>query len=429
MNIIRAQSGKFWDGLRQWRAVGGDYYQLIQDAYTDEEYDNFFSWCAFWGIRYVRVWAFNKTGPASNANGYFRYLSGGNLLFREASFVHADRMLNSARKYEIRVILVLADNWPINNNWGHKQEWAYWSNTIYGTSHDRYNNGDAFIFDSNIKTWFKQQIAAWVNRRNSISGILFKDDPAILSYELLNEGRFTTGTDTNGCTVNSYLFTTLKAWHLEMGTYLKSQDPNHMLGTGSQSQFVDYVANDYVHNCTAAYGQGYAQTHALSVFDYFDFHIYPHNDLPGTGIRPYGQSFGFPNTPTKAGFEAQIAEYVNVAKAAVKPVMCNEIGLVKLQVAPTVIPTYPRSDFVAYMHNLFFNQLGGDAMAWWSISAAAFDNNNYNFKLDGPHTGGNANGNLNDDDTTSLTIMKHTIPAYFNKYARRSSSYTNKYSR
>lgn len=40
-----------------------------------------------------------------------------------------------------------------------------------------------------------------------------------------------------------------------------------------------------------------------------------------------------------------------------------------------------------------------------------FDDNNFNIKPDGVHTGGNANSNLNDDDTKLLSII-----AQYSKY-------------
>ena len=69
------------------------------------------------------------------------------------------------------------------------------------------------------------------------------------------------------------------------------------------------------------------------------------------------------------------------------------------------------SGLTAYTRDLHFSEIfelffgaGGDGVLIWHYTNL-FDDNNYNIKPDGVHTGGNANSNDNDDDTDLLSII------------------------
>lgn len=48
---------------------------------------------------------------------------------------------------------------------------------------------DPFFTDSDVKQLFKNHIDAMVNRRNTINNRLYKDDPTIFAWDLMNEPR------------------------------------------------------------------------------------------------------------------------------------------------------------------------------------------------------------------------------------------------
>jgi mannan endo-1,4-beta-mannosidase len=44
-----------------------------------------------------------------------------------------------------------------------------------------------FYTDSTIRAWYKSYVTALVQRNNTITGVMYRDDPTILAWELINE--------------------------------------------------------------------------------------------------------------------------------------------------------------------------------------------------------------------------------------------------
>lgn len=122
-----------------------------------------------------------------------------------------DYALDEARKSGIRVILAFTDNW---HEIGGVGEFVKWSTTA--KSHDD------FFSDSNAKELYKQHVKALITRKNSVNGRVYRDDPTIMSWNLINEPRC------KDCS------TALQAWIDEMAPYVKSLDPNHLLTVGEE---------------------------------------------------------------------------------------------------------------------------------------------------------------------------------------------------
>jgi mannan endo-1,4-beta-mannosidase len=46
-----------------------------------------------------------------------------------------------------------------------------------------------FYTDERVKLLYKHNLCAVANRRSSVNGVKYRDDPAILSWDLINEPR------------------------------------------------------------------------------------------------------------------------------------------------------------------------------------------------------------------------------------------------
>ena len=402
-NFVFVADSQFHTGSGRLRFIGANNYPLIQNEYSTAELNSFFAECNTDGIKVVRCWTFNKSSEPTNSAGFNRYLSGGELLWREEWFTNLDNVLDRARAYGVKIVLTLVDNWPQYNNWGPKQQYCYWSNEIYSTVYDRYNQGNDFFLDSNIKAWFKEYIAKLAARTNTVNGVPYSQDDTIFSWELGNELRLDTNTDTDQNTTSSYRLTTMTAWRDEIADYIKTQDPNHLVGSGGIDQFYDWVSGDWVHNGTY-YGQDYEIQHqsaSVSV-DYFDFHQYAYDD--DFNLRTYGCYDGFPTTATYEGWKHQLLDYVNIAKTNGKPIVMGEWGVNKQNETENPLDAYPKEDNHTILFNKFFNQDGDGILLWHYTNL--FDDNNYNIKPDGVHTGEYANSNDNDDDSELLTLIQ-----------------------
>jgi mannan endo-1,4-beta-mannosidase len=121
--------------------------------------------------------------------------------FNEEAFRALDQVLASANKVGVRIIIPFVDNW----SWmGGRAEYAGFRN----------KKSDEFWTDPQIKEDFKKTIAYIINRKNTITGTIYRDDKAVLAWETGNE------------------LASPNDWVLEMGGYIKSLDRNHLLLDG-----------------------------------------------------------------------------------------------------------------------------------------------------------------------------------------------------
>lgn len=92
----------------------------------------------------------------------------------EEAMVVLDEVLASANRHQVRLIIPFVDfaSW-----WGGITELAAW----------RGKTKDEFFTDPQVKEDYKQLVAMIVNRVNTKTGVRYKDDKAVLAWELGNE--------------------------------------------------------------------------------------------------------------------------------------------------------------------------------------------------------------------------------------------------
>lgn len=409
--FIKTKAAGFYLNGSQFKYIGGNNYSLAQNNYTRAQLDSFFAQCILDGVMVVRIWAFNTNVPSTSAQGNFIYLNGTTLTYVESTYKALDLVLSRARAARVKIILVLQDN-----NSSQKGEWCRWNNAINGTAYGT-SIGDEFHTDTNIQTMFKNYLQKMITRVNTVNGFTYSNDDTIFSWELINEGRYTGNNgaiaETNGGTLSSSRVVAMTNWYTAMSAYIKSLDANHLVGTGSITQYYDYTTNDPVHNGTF-YGLDYKTQHQISSIDYFDVHLYIYGDNPTFGLKAYGQNAlgNTSPTPTSAGLFAQLSQFISDAHVSGKPVTIGEYGVDKRNTLTTdPYLAYPRAtNFTNFISDWFTR--GGDGFTMWHFTNL-FDDNNYNILPGALHTGGNANGNSNDDDTTLLQgLYTYGIAAY-----------------
>jgi mannan endo-1,4-beta-mannosidase len=397
-DFVQVRGEIFMHKGKRFRFIGITNYPLLHahPAHDTTDLHSYFSALQRDGISVVRTWAHNAHVPATSPEGNFRYLEDGQLRWNESAFLQLDRVLAIARIYGIKLSLVLT------NQWSDKRNYCEWGNVVFGTSHSC-DPGDDFHTDNRLKKKFKEYIDALIHRRNTVTGVLYKDDPAIFSWELGNELRYTSGNDRDANTPASERVRILTNWYAEMSTYIKSKDPHHLVGTGSQSQFHDYAPDDPLHN-GSYYGGSYMLQHALPTIDYFDFHLYPYTDAPDFSLRAFGQSLGFRSGASAEGLFAQIGEYITSAHSLHKPVVVGEWGVDKRNETITPLPAYPRFQHFALVLTHFFGN-GGDGFMVWHYGLNSFDDDNYNITA-GRREARSPPGNMNNDDYLLRTTLR-----------------------
>ncbi len=121
--------------------------------------------------------------------------------FNEEAFRALDLVLAIAREQGVRVIVPFVDNWSW---WGGIAEYAGF----------RGQPREAFWTDPQILTDFKETVRHLVTRKNTVTGVRYCDDPAILCWETGNE------------------LQSPPAWTREIAAYIKSLDRHHRVMDG-----------------------------------------------------------------------------------------------------------------------------------------------------------------------------------------------------
>ncbi len=150
-----------------------------------------------------------------------------------------DQLIAKAKKRNIRLLFSLLDFYDYT---GGSQQMSAW----YGST-DRYS---FFFWNERTRTDYKAWVRHVLERTNTITGIAYKDDPTIFGWDLMNEPQF----------ASVDLATT---WITEMSAYIKSIDPNHMLGSGSEGFFGGESGNDPLNQLK------------IDTIDFGTWHIYP----------------------------------------------------------------------------------------------------------------------------------------------------------
>ena len=110
--------------------------------------------------------------------------------WNEAEFVFLDRTIAEAARHGLKVQICLANWW---RDTGGVTQYLRWAG-IHGADDDNYpygiNDEKAMAFYTNKTTTPYQSTSKklW-RRRNTVTGVMYRDDPNIFGYELMNEAR------------------------------------------------------------------------------------------------------------------------------------------------------------------------------------------------------------------------------------------------
>ncbi|MFA5292296.1 MAG: hypothetical protein WC496_04590 [Phycisphaerae bacterium] len=121
--------------------------------------------------------------------------------FNKEAFIPLDYILAIANKKGIRVIIPFIDNWK-------------WWGGIPACAEFRSKNFNDFWTDKQLFEDYKQIVSFVINRTNTITGVKYKDDKAILAWETGNE------------------LTSPDEWTAKAAAFIKSIDKNHLVIDG-----------------------------------------------------------------------------------------------------------------------------------------------------------------------------------------------------
>ena len=294
--FVQSKGAQLVVGGKPFRFVGANV-DLMFRRETRGQLGEMMRFAADQGITVIRVWVSGEGGP-DDVQPFSKWKR--DVWFRRApdewnedEFVFLDQVISEAARNRLRVQLCLANWW---RDTGGVTQYLRWAG-IEGADDNSFpfgiNNEKAMLFYSNetARRLYRQHVERVATRRNTISGVLYRDDPTIFAYELMNEAQSLTGR-----------WNERRAWIAEMSSYLNSLDPNHLIAPG-----------DWGYR-SAAERREWLLDHALPNIDYCDVHNYPRDDTDS-----------FVDSP------AALREFIdNRAAAALtinKPLVIGEFGM------------------------------------------------------------------------------------------------------
>jgi mannan endo-1,4-beta-mannosidase len=238
--VTVSPNGKFMIDNAQATFVGTNSLFLAQFADAFNRNDTFQRMRAN-NMTLLRLWAFNDGTfcPSSNleAQNYFQCWSNtsSKIFVNETALaLHLDTALAEAGSFGLRVILALTNNW---NDYGGIPSYIQWriaaADAGIAPQYNPPGSHDDFYGEPVLKMWFKSWVNTLVTRVNSVTGIAYKDDPTILAWELGNELACQGASIEYPCIVNG-TSPLMRSWVTEMASFIKSNDPNHLVTIGDE---------------------------------------------------------------------------------------------------------------------------------------------------------------------------------------------------
>jgi mannan endo-1,4-beta-mannosidase len=227
-------------------------------------------------------------------------------VFSEEIFKGLDYLLNEMGKRNMKAVLHFTNTWEWSGGLGQYLEWNGFKdqplpkNENYSWGKNQQYISQFFTCDP-CKAATDKLIKTVLSRTNSISKIKYTEEPAIMSWEIINEPR----------PMSKSVFPQFIAWMKHTSALIKSLDKNHLVTTGSEGS----IASDYDMSV-------YEQIHADKNIDYLTIHIWPKN---WGWFKDTSIASSFSNIITKA--DTFINEHIAIRDKLNKPLVIEEFGL------------------------------------------------------------------------------------------------------
>lgn len=257
------------------------------------------------GINNLRIMAGAEEGPLRNSikPGFTRADGSANSVL----FAGLDFALAEIAKRGMTAVIVLSNFWEWS---GGLQTLLYRATGQYIDMGDPAHPWPAFA-DATAKvyanadaiTLYRDHVRLLLGRRNSVTGIAYAEDPAIMAWQLANEPRPGGSDAAIAANRKAYL-----AWIADTAALIRAGAPQHLVSLGQEGT-------------QATNGDAGLVADAHTHIDYVTAHIWPLNwswvkgdDLAGT----------WPEGRRKV--EAYIAAHVAIAETLGKPLLIEEFG-------------------------------------------------------------------------------------------------------
>ena len=314
---VTVKDGRFILGSENYIYIGVNYWYGGLEANTAKGRKRIIAELAFLadkGVSNVRVLAGAEgNGPINGVPRVEPALQTTPGIFNTELLEGLDFLLAELAKRNMKAIIYFSNNWEWSGGF---LQYLNWNGLIADSVLRRKLNWDemrdmvsGFYQCTPCISQYEAQLKLLVNRTNSITKKKYKEDPAIMAWEIANEPR-----PMRPAMIESY-----KKFIHETATIIRSLDPNHLVTTGAEGDMGTENMDVF------------RSIHEDRAIDYLTIHIWPKNWgwFSDTAI---GRSF----EKVLENTGAYIKRHTAVAIELKKPLVIEEFGLPRDQQAFTV---------------------------------------------------------------------------------------------
>ena len=209
-NFITRQGNKLYDGKDEFRFMGANMPGLVLPydwtlflperlhLPTPWEQEDAFKTLDQMNFRVVRLWNLPICAPDKEPQPWHYVLGPGK--FNEEAFKAVDNLFALANKYRVRVVFDFT------------AEYGDYLGGIGTYAAHRGKKRGEFYTDPQVKEDYKATIRYVLGRKNTITGVPYNEDKAVLAWQSGNE-----------------MHSAPDAWLAEMAAYIKQLAPNHLV--------------------------------------------------------------------------------------------------------------------------------------------------------------------------------------------------------
>lgn len=227
----------------------------------------------------------------------------------EELLIGLDYLLAEMNKRDMKAVIFLNNFWEWS---GGMSTWNGWYGL--GPKIDPAKTGDwtgfmrfsaKFYTNEQANAKYREYIKNLINRKNSVSGLLYKNDPAIMAWQLANEPRPGQGEESMK-DVPAFV-----QWIDETAGFIHEHDPNHLVSTGNEGTMGSLESMEV-----------FKDAHDTENIDYLTFHMWAKN---WSWYDAQNAEATFPQTKINA--VNYIKEHAAAARELNKPIVMEEFGL------------------------------------------------------------------------------------------------------